>query len=94
MRAVLSRPAWLLLAAVLLPGSLLAIAPRDRPASEAAGTARGSGAPAQEQERREVETPPPSPAGQGTRVLTLAEKTCRQRQGCANPAAPCRPCDR
>jgi hypothetical protein len=90
-RAVLSRPAWLLLAAaVVVPGSLLAIAPRDRPASEAAGNARGSGAEAQSQERREAEPPP----GQGTRVLTLAEKICRQRQGCTDPAAPCRPCDR
>jgi hypothetical protein len=94
MRAVLSRAAWLLLAAAALPaGGLRADPPRAQPASQADETARESrDGDAQEEERRGLETPMPS--GQGTRVLTRAEKVCRQRHGCTNPAAACRPCDR
>lgn len=94
MRAVLSRAAWLLLAAALLPaGDLRADPPREPAASQADGKEREKGdGDAQEKERRSVETQ--SPSGQWTRVLTLGEKNCRLRQGCTNPAAPCRPCDR
>jgi hypothetical protein len=88
---MLSRVAWLLLAPALLPGGLRADTPRDRPAVQADDNARESDA--QEEARRQLESPPP-PSGQGTRVLTLAEKKCRERQGCTNPVAPCRPCDR
>jgi hypothetical protein len=91
---VLSRAPWLLLAAAALPaGALRADSPSVRPAPQAEGNARESGdGRAQEEERRGPETAPPS--GQGTRVLTLQEKMCRQRHGCTSPAAPCRPCDR
>ncbi len=94
MRAMLNRGAWLLLAAAALPaGDLRADPPREPPASKADEKGRESGdGDEREEARRPVEAAPPS--GQGTRVLTLAEKICRQRHGCANPAAPCRPCDR
>jgi hypothetical protein len=93
MRAVLSRAfAGLLLLGALLPaGGLRADPPREGPASEADGNARESDSgDGQEEGRRRAEAAPPS----GTRVLTRAEKKCRQNQGCTNPAAPCRPCDR
>jgi hypothetical protein len=96
-RAVLSPVGWLLLAAAVPPaGGARADPPREQPAVQADENARETGDEnARDEGRRRLETPPS--AGQGTRVLTVEEKeekACRQRNGCTNAAAPCRPCDR